>query len=180
MEVFKRMSKRGRPLKLTLELQEEIVRILTAGNYVETACAFVGLSKNTFYDWMKRGVREKERLENNPKARMKKSEEPFVEFSDAVHKALAQAEIRDVAIIGKAASSDWKASAWRLTHRHPSRWGKTEIKADIEHSGEITNTHKEEKNINITQQITADEESRELLKQLWRRSVAIQSDLNEE
>ena len=114
----------GRPTKLTPELQEELVKVIRAGNYIETACAYVGINKTTFYDWMKRGAREKERLERNTNARPKKSEATFVELSNAIEKALAQAEIRDVAIIGKAAEENWQAAAWRLERKFPERWGK--------------------------------------------------------
>lgn len=114
----------GRPTKLTPELQEEMIKVIQAGNYVETACAFVGLSKNTFYDWLKRAARETERLAKNPRARMKKSEAPYVEFSDAVKRAQGQAEVRDVLLIAKAAEHVWQAAAWRLERKFPDRWGR--------------------------------------------------------
>lgn len=121
------MSKKGgRPTKLTPELQEEICKAIRAGNYIETAAAFAGISKNTLYDWMKRGAREKERLAKNPRAKVKKSEAPFVDFSDAVEKALAAAEVRDVMLIGKAAETQWQAAAWRLERKFPDRWGRKE------------------------------------------------------
>lgn len=41
----------------------------------------------------------------NSRYKIRKSEQPFVDFSDAVEKALAEAEVRDVAIIAKAALS---------------------------------------------------------------------------
>jgi transposase len=167
----------GRPIKLTPEIEQEITKAIRAGNYIETAAAYVGINKTTLYDWMKRGARERERLEKNPKAKIKKSEAPFVEFSNAVKKALAAAEMRDVQIIAKAAESNWQAAAWKLERRAPQRWGrKDRLQAEVEHSGEIKNT--EEKNINITEQITVDEESKELLKQLWRRSMMVGGDRN--
>jgi len=68
--------------------------------------------------------REKERLEKNSRARMRKAEAPYVKFSNAVEKALAEAEMRDVMIIGKAASEQWQAAAWRLERKFPQRWGR--------------------------------------------------------
>ena len=59
------MSRRGRPEKLTPKLQDDIVKVIRSGNYIETACAFVGINKTTFYDWLKRGAREKDRVERN-------------------------------------------------------------------------------------------------------------------
>lgn len=129
---------RGRPSKLTPEIQQELVKIIAAGNYIETAAAYVGINKSTLYDWLKRGAREKQRLENNPRAKMRKSEAPFVEFSNAIEKALAQAEIRDVAIIGKAAEENWQAAAWRLERKFPERWGRKD-KQSIELTGKDGN-----------------------------------------
>lgn len=120
------MGKAGRPTKISKSLIDEFARVIKAGNYIETAAAYVGISKNTVYDWLRRGAREKERLEKNPRAKPKKSEAPFVEFSDAVEKALAAAEIRDVMLIGKAAETQWQAAAWRLERKFPDRWGRKE------------------------------------------------------
>lgn len=129
------MSQRGRPTKLTPELQHIIVKAVRAGNYMETAAAFAGLHKSTLYDWLKRGAREKDRVSKDPRLRIRKSELPFVEFSDALEKALAEAEVRDVAIIGKAAEEQWQAAAWRLERKFPERWGRKE---QIQHEGKVT------------------------------------------
>src|SRR5690554_1753534 len=124
----------ARPTKLTPKLQDEILKVIRSGNYIETACAYVGINKSTFYDWLKRGAREKDRLAKNPRAKVRKSEKPYVDFSNAVEKALAHAEIRDVAIIGKAAEENWQAAAWRLERKFTERWGRKE-KYALEHTG---------------------------------------------
>lgn len=121
-------NKGGRPTKLTPEIQEEICKVIRSGNYIETAAAYAGVHKSSIYEWMKRGAREKDRLRKNPKARMKKSEAIYVDFSDAIEKALAHAEIRDVAIIGKAAETQWQAAAWRLERKFRDRWGRNDFK----------------------------------------------------
>lgn len=100
----------GRPSKLTPELQERIVQAIRAGNYIETAAAYAGIAKSTLYDWLKRGARAKTGK--------------YRAFSDAVQRALAEAEVRDVAIIGKAAQEQWQAAAWRLERKFPERWGR--------------------------------------------------------
>lgn len=130
----------GRPTKISKSLIDEFSRVIKAGNYIETAAAYVGISKNTVYDWLRRGAREKERLEKNPRAKLKKSEALFVEFSDAVEKALAAAEIRDVMLIGKAAETQWQAAAWRLERKFPERWGRKErleVAAEVDVSGYV-------------------------------------------
>lgn len=126
------MAKTGRPEKLTKQLQEEMVKHVRSGNYVETVCAYVGIYKDTFYNWMRRGAKEKERVMKNPKARIRKDEQKYVEFSDAIKEAEASAEMRDVTLIAKAAEDQWQASAWRLERKFPQRWGRKE---QLEHSG---------------------------------------------
>lgn len=131
-------NKGGRPTKLNDELKEEILKVIRSGNYIETACAYAGIEKKTLYNWMKRGRSELERLDKNPRAKMKKAEAIYVDFLHSIQKALAHAEIRDVAIIGKAAEESWQASAWRLERKFPDRWGrKDKVTQEINHSGEI-------------------------------------------
>lgn len=116
----------GRPIKLTKELEKKITDVIRAGNYIETAAAYSGISKSTLYDWLKRGERERQRSENNG-VKVSKKEQPFVEFSDAIEKALAEAEIRDVMRITEASKTDWKAAAWRLERKFPDKWGRKTI-----------------------------------------------------
>lgn len=113
----------GRPTILTDELQTRITDVIRAGNYIETAASYAGISKNTIYDWMKRGAKERRRIETTGKKPLKK-ELPFLQFSDAIEKALAESEIRDVTRIGQASQTDWKAAAWRLERKFPQKWGK--------------------------------------------------------
>lgn len=129
----------GRPTKFDPELGKQIVLAIQAGAYIETAAAAAGISKNTLYDWLRKGARP--------------SATPALkEFSDAVKKAMAMSELRDLAVIDKAAqggqvlrvvtttkqgkdgqlvtkeekhltSPQWQASAWRLERKHPEKWG---------------------------------------------------------
>ncbi len=50
---------------------------------------------------------------------------PYRDFRRAVQRAKAQAEMRDVLIIGKASQKFWQAAAWRLERRYPHRWGRS-------------------------------------------------------
>ena len=116
----------GRPTKLTTELTEEIAKYLRAGNYIETTAALVGINRDSIYEWLKRGAAEQERLMKNPRARIRKREQIFVEFSDTVKKAQAQSEAMLVGLVGKAAEKNWTAAAWRLERKFPDKWGRTE------------------------------------------------------
>jgi transposase len=109
---------RGRPTKLNDELQNQICELLRWGNYIETACAFCGITKKTLYEWMKLGNLEEQGIHRN--------------FLNAVNKAQAEAEMRDVQNIHNAAKTDWKASAWRLERKFPKKWGRMER---LEHDG---------------------------------------------
>lgn len=112
----------GRPPILTPELTKQVVDLIAAGNYIETSCAVVGISKQTFYRWMKEG---------NAGLTVETAE-----FCDAVKKALGRSEARDVAIIGKAASKSWQAAAWRLERKFPDRWGRQD-RLSVRHSGGV-------------------------------------------
>jgi transposase len=104
-------SKAGRPTKLTPALQEKIVMVIRGGNYIETAAAYAGISKQTLYNWLRRGARQKSGQ--------------YREFALAVEQALAEAEMRDLALIEQAArDGKWQAAAWRLERRFPKRWGR--------------------------------------------------------
>lgn len=92
----------GRPSKLTDERAERILDALRAGNYLETAARYAGVSYDTLNEWRKR----------------------FPEFSEAVEKARADAEARNVAVLQQAARTKWQAAAWWLERSFPGRWGR--------------------------------------------------------
>lgn len=101
-----------RLLKLTAERSEKIIGYLRAGAYIETAAAAAGISKQTLYNWLRRAAAEDE-------------EDPsFAKFAAAVEEAQALAEVRDIALIGKAAETQWQAAAWRLERKSPERWSR--------------------------------------------------------
>ncbi len=113
---------KGTTPKLTEKLIEKISTSIRSGCYVETAVALAGLSKQSFYRWLKQAEG------GEPTALTLK-------LSDAVKKAMAQAELRDLAVIDRAAQSgEWTAAAWRLERKHPERWGR-HSKVSLEHSG---------------------------------------------
>jgi hypothetical protein len=95
----------GRPTKFGDKRAAAVLRAVRAGNYLETAARLAGVDQATLHRWMAR-------------------EEPmFREFREAVEKARSEAEARDVRSVGRAAAKTWKAAAWRLERRNPTRWG---------------------------------------------------------
>lgn len=114
----------GRPEKLTPDVRAAFVSALQRGCYIETAAALAGVCKDTYYEWLKRGASPRRKKDGEPYAEDLK----YVEFSDAVKKALARAEIGDLeSIMGAAKGGDWHAAAWRLERRYPHRWGRRTI-----------------------------------------------------
>lgn len=90
----------------------ELLEAVSRGNYIETSCKAAGISKNTVYQWLKRGDA---------------GEEPFKAFRDALEKAEAKAELEvleTVRAAGKAGPQYWPASMTLLERRHPEKWGK--------------------------------------------------------
>ncbi len=98
----------GRP-KLEPATTQRVVELIRAGNYLEVAATAAGIHRSTLYRWMRHGRDQK-------RGRYRK-------FLNQVEKAQAEAESRDVALIAKAASEDWRAAAWRLERKAPRRYG---------------------------------------------------------
>ena len=109
---------RGRPTKLTPEVQDKIVSAVRAGSYLETAAAYAGIDKATLHRWLKRGARAVLVLPPDP------AEAAFVDFCDSLTRALAQSEVAEVTAITKASKIDWRAAAFLLERRAPKRWGR--------------------------------------------------------
>jgi hypothetical protein len=120
------MPSRKTKTKLTPELQEKVLLHLRIGSYVETAAACAGIHKDTFYEWMKKGAR---------------GIKPYNAFAEAVNRAVAESESRDLATILKAASTQWQAAAWRLERRFPERYGRFDrmkVEGKVDHDGGVS------------------------------------------
>ena len=98
----------GRPTSLTLDVRRAIIESLRDGATISVSCSAAGISRQTFYDWIKRGQAE---------------ESPFKEFIDICERVIAESEISAVASIRAAGKKNWKALAWLLSRRHRRRWG---------------------------------------------------------
>lgn len=108
---------RGRPLKLTPEIQDRICEALRAGNTRRDSAAHAGVSHSAFAKWIQLG-------------KQKGARAVYFAFADACEKAESQAIVRNVAIIQKAAETSWQAAAWWLERRRPNDYAKRE-KRDV-------------------------------------------------
>lgn len=106
-----------------------LLQALQAGNYVETACAYAGLAVSTVYLWLERGRNEKTRIEQGHAPDPK--EATYVEISEAIEKARANAIVANVAVIQQAArTGTWQAAAWWLERTMPNQFGRR-VQAEV-------------------------------------------------
>ena len=95
--------------KLDPAVTQRIIELIRAGNCLEVAATTAGIHRTTLQRWLRNG-------RDQARGRYKR-------FLISVERAQAECESRDVALIAKAAASDWKAAAWRLERRLPRRYG---------------------------------------------------------
>lgn len=81
----------GRPSKLTPDMQHEIISRLTVGATIKATCDAVGISDETFSNWMKRGQAELLRREGKVKSGTPKwnEEQPYIGFFGEATRAQA-------------------------------------------------------------------------------------------
>lgn len=77
----------GRPTKLNPQLQGKIVKLLKTGATVADTCQHIGIHRDTFYDWLKRG---------------EAGEPEYSAFSDAVTRAFAAAKVTAIGALRNA------------------------------------------------------------------------------
>jgi len=102
----------GRPTKLTPETQKRICDAVSAGNYYEPACSYVGISYQTMRNWILRGEEAKSGI--------------YFEFVDALTRAEAEAEVKIVGLWEAQIPADWRAARDFLERRYNDRWGRRE------------------------------------------------------
>lgn len=112
--------------KLDDELIGELVSVIRAGNYIDVAASYVGVSRQSFYRWMREGRDVERALETGrvTEDALSEMESLTLTLARSVEHALAESEVRDLALIGRAATDNWTAAAWRLERKYPERYGK--------------------------------------------------------
>ncbi len=113
----------GRPTDLTAAVIEDVRRLLPTVLYLETVGDYLGVSRQTWRGWLRRGRAEERRMRRTG-ADPDPGEAIYLEFFTTHKKALAEGEIYDAGVIKKAAAEQWQAAAWRLERRFPHRWGR--------------------------------------------------------
>jgi len=114
----------GRRPLLTPELQAQIVRLLTAGSYLNVAAQSVGVGRSTLLGWLARGRRaaalRDEGQEVPPEERL------YLDFLDATTRADTAAEVYAATVWRSAMKDDWRAARDFLRARFSDRWAPTQ------------------------------------------------------
>jgi len=119
----------ARPHKLTPEVEERMVRAISVGAAYKDACAYAGISYQTFLNWKKRAQQSEARSDDGcdePEETTRR----FVEFFDRIKKAQGDAAMSWLATINKAAKRDWRAAAWALERRYPKSYDRNRLRPD--------------------------------------------------
>lgn len=153
---------RGRPTKLTPQVQKKIVDALSVGNYFEVACEYAEIDPRTGLEWLQRGRGE------HP---TQSAAEIYVHFVQAVTRAQAEDEVHTIARLKKAGQGgelieettyqepsvivtkvngdieerigkkrtvrrysqpEISADEWRMERKHTQRWGRKD-RVDVHH-----------------------------------------------
>lgn len=119
----------GRKLKLTDDMQKDLLVHLEAGAFVEAAAEAVGLPSSTFHRYMEIGrdcdsARKMCEEEGRKWKPATENDERLLEFWESVTRARASAQITAVAAVHGAKDDDWRAAAWFLERSFPKQYGK--------------------------------------------------------
>lgn len=122
------MARGGRPHKFTKETLSRLYAGIRLGLSYEHAAMYAGISYDTYNNWVNgrfpRGVKKADQLQ----------------FFEDLTRAEGDAAARNMTLIQKAATDDWRAAAWILERRYPETYGKS-VQA-IEHSGTVAHHHR--------------------------------------
>lgn len=141
--VYLWMKKGAREIKRRQKYREEIAQEIDDDQYRQRA--------------IRTEERARRKLRDQEHTKKSKEGEPYVRFSIAIEKAMAEGENAMLGIISKAAaggavtkrttramsdgttvtseshaSPDWRAAAWRLEKRFPRRWGSQHVEMNVE------------------------------------------------
>tara|TARA_R100001086_G_scaffold249158_1_gene188061 strand:+ start:305 stop:769 length:465 start_codon:yes stop_codon:yes gene_type:complete len=119
----------GRKTKCTAKTIARVAEGMRIGMTVELASQYGGITKDTFYRWLK--------LANDPTA-----DKVFSDFSDAIKAAEADNAARCLLVIDDAANDgSWQAAAWMLERRHKyQRQAAVQVETTAEPQMEIVDT----------------------------------------
>jgi hypothetical protein len=108
-------------------MEQTLLDYIRIGTPVRIAVTTAGVSEQTFYSWINRGMAERERLKLVKGAKENPTEVIFLKFLEQVEQAKAEAITKKVAVIAKSGNDgDWRAAAWWLERQMPEEFGRTD------------------------------------------------------
>jgi len=114
------------------EVVEKMMQALKAGNHIGVSCDYAGVSQGVVSAWLRRGAREQTRADDEKlkmgweRPKYKRSEIPYLKFTQSVQQALAFAEARLATSVSRAAEENWVAAMTLLERRWPERWSRVQ------------------------------------------------------
>lgn len=124
----------GRGTLLTPEMHDAFVEGMARGNYVSTVCDSLGIARDTYYTWRRKGKPVKHFDTETGEEYEVYPDSPYGRLVQALKQAEAKAEMTAVDAIRNHFDSDWRAPAEFLSRRHGERWNP---KQQIEMSGKV-------------------------------------------
>jgi hypothetical protein len=123
LDIVRKAAKtRGQKLRLTPVVIDVLCRVVRAGNFIQTAVRFAGISDATYYRWMARATEARENREAgkpiSPRDRL------CIDLQDALKTAESQGEIGTVSKITSAFGENPQLALEFLSRRHSARWGR--------------------------------------------------------
>lgn len=129
---------RGRPVKLTPELQETIIQLLEVGAFLTVAAQYSGIHPDTLRDWCRRGEAEGERIyeaweslgdEDAEFPEPDPNEAKYLEFSVRVARARGQVDARYLNVIALSANDSPEWAERMLKMRNPN-WFREHVQVE--------------------------------------------------
>lgn len=115
-------AKMGRPTDFTEKTKENIYALVKAGCSYPTAAMTSGISKQSMYNWINRGVIERNRIQAGLEPIPEEAD--FLDFLDSVERKKEEFIATQVTAISKAgASGNIKAAMWLLEKARPEEYG---------------------------------------------------------
>lgn len=130
----------ARPTDCTEEMTKEIAGGIIAGLSNRDACLAAGVTETTFYNWMKWGQAEDDRVNGSGRRKVHKRKASFVEFFKTIKKAKAQRKRTLLARIQQAARGGEEYTETRRTLRRHAETGQLQV---IEETTAVKTRHAE-------------------------------------
>ena len=82
----------------------------------------MGISEKTYYRWVQRGAKASWLEEKGKK--LSEKQENYRNLRNAIKKAIAKTEIKNISIVQKAGEKNWQAAMTWLERKYPQRWAR--------------------------------------------------------